>query len=60
MKMLLMGLKYRRPSRMRPEAQLSDPMNCDTSEYDRMLWEDILHTCAIISRALDTGREALP
>ena len=49
-----------RPSGMRPEAQLSDPMSWDTSLYDKTVWEDIWHTCAIISQALDIGREALP
>ena len=32
---------------MRPEAQLSDPMNQDTFEYDRMLWEDFRRACAL-------------
>ena len=49
-----------RPNGMRPEAQLSDPMNWDTSLYDRTVWEDIWHAHAIISRVLDIGREALP
>ena len=48
------------PSGMRPEAQLSDPMNWDTSLYEETDWKDIRRTCAIISRALDIGREALP
>ena len=30
-----------RPSGMRPEAQLSAPMNWDTSLYDKNVWEDI-------------------
>ena len=48
---------------MRPAAQLSDPMNWDTSVYDKVFWEDIRHSCDIISRALDTPelwREAVP
>ena len=45
---------------MRPEAQLSDPMNWDTSMYDKTVWEDFCHACAIVSRALDIMREALP
>ena len=32
---------------MRPEAQLSDPINWDTSLYDKVFWEDIRHACAI-------------
>ena len=39
------------------KAQLSDPMNWNTSVYDKIFWEDIRHACA---RALDIGREALP
>ena len=54
------GLRCKRPSVMRPEAQLSDPMNWDTSEYDKTVWEDIRHGHAFISRALDIGREASP
>ena len=49
-----------RTSETRPEAQLSAPMNWDTSLYDTNVWEDIRHACAIISRVLDIGREALP
>ena len=49
-----------RPGGMRPEAQLSDPMNWDSSLYDKTVWEDIRHARATISRALDIGREALP
>ena len=48
------------PVVMRPEAQLSDPMNRDTSVYDKIFWEDIRHACVIISRTLGIGREALP
>ena len=32
---------------MRPEAQLSDPINWDTSLYDKVFWEDIRHACII-------------
>ena len=32
---------------MRPEAQLSDPINWDTSLYNKVFWEDIRHVCAI-------------
>ena len=52
--------KCRGPSVMGPEAQLSDPVKLDTSEYDKIFWEDIQHACAIISQALDIGRESLP
>ena len=45
---------------MRPEAQISDPKNWDTCVNDRTGWEDIQQARAIISRALDTGSEALP
>ena len=34
-------------SGMRPEAQLSDPINWDTSLYDKVFWEDIRHAFAI-------------
>ena len=54
------GIRCRRPSGMRPEAQSSDPMNWDTCVYDRNGLGDIWHAHAIISRALDTGSEALP
>ena len=53
-------LKCRLPSGMRPEAQLSNPINWDTSLYDKVFWEDIWHDMCHISRALNTGREALP
>ena len=32
---------------MRPEAQLSDPINWDASVYDKVFWEDIQHAYAI-------------
>ena len=35
-------------TQMRPEAQLSDPINWDTSVYDKVFWEDIRHACTII------------
>ena len=44
-----------RPSGMRPEAQLSDRMNWYASLYDKNVCEDIQHTHANISRALDIG-----
>ena len=60
LKCLCKGLMCNRPSGMRLEVQLSDPMNWDTSLYDKTVWEDIWHASVIISRALDIGREALP
>ena len=54
------GLNCRGPSGMKLEALLRDPINWDTSVYHKVFWEDIRHACAIISRALYTGREALP
>ena len=54
------GRMCNRPSGTRPQSQLSDPMNWDTSLYDKTIWEVIRHTHAIISRALDIEREALP
>ena len=41
------GLRCRRPSGMRPEAQLSDPISWNTCVYVRTVWEDIPHASAI-------------
>ena len=47
-KVFVMASGVNGPSGMRPETQLSDPMNWDTSVKNRTVWEDIRHARAII------------
>ena len=45
---------------MRPEAQLSDPINWDTSVYDKVFWEDIRHVCVIFPELWILGGKLSP
>ena len=45
---------------MRPEAQLSDPINWDTSVYDKIFCEDIRHSYAISPELWILGRKLSP
>ena len=47
-------------STIRPEAQLSDPMDWDTCAYDRTGWENIWHARATISLTLHSRGDTLP